>query len=42
MGEMRKLDVTLSEELVTDIDKAIRTGDYSDRDDVFNEAPRRG
>ena len=38
MGEMRKLDVTLNEELIIDIDKAIRTGDYSDRDDVFNEA----
>ena len=38
MGEMRKLDVTLSEELISDIDRAIRSGDYSGRDDVIDEA----
>lgn len=38
MGEMRKLDVTLSEELISDIDRAIRSGDYSGRDDVIAHA----
>ncbi|NNM78289.1 type II toxin-antitoxin system ParD family antitoxin [Sphingomonas sp. ID1715] len=38
MGELRKLDVTLSQELITDMDQAIQTGDYSNRDDVIDDA----
>lgn len=40
MGVVRKIDVKLSDALVTDIDYAIETGDYSDTSDVIGEALR--
>lgn len=38
MGEVRKVDVALSDALATEIDQAIKGGDYSDLDDVIGDA----
>ena len=38
MGEVRKVDLSLSDELATEIDQAIQVGDYSDLDEVLGDA----
>lgn len=38
MGEIRKLDVALSEEMAVAFDSAIATGEYADDADIVGEA----
>ena len=38
MGEIRKVDVSLSDELITQIDDAIADGDYAGLDEVVGTA----